>query len=82
MHRRRLLPLAGTAVAVSGTAGCLSAGGSGTTRRVSMPGDFEYDPDRLRVDAGATVRWTNEGRARVTSRPGQNGQVNAVLIED
>ena len=26
-----------------------------------MPGDFEYDPDRLRVDAGATVRWTNEG---------------------
>jgi small subunit ribosomal protein S8e len=30
---------------------------------------------------GAIVR-TSEGYARVTSRPGQDGQVNAVLLED
>jgi small subunit ribosomal protein S8e len=33
------------------------------------------------VTKGAVIE-TSEGRARVTSRPGQNGQVNAVLIED
>jgi plastocyanin len=59
MHRRRLLRLAGTAIAVSG-AGCLSAGGSGKPRRVSMTEDFGYDPERLRVDAGTTVRWVND----------------------
>jgi len=33
------------------------------------------------VTKGAVIE-TSEGRARVTSRPGQNGQVNAVLIDD
>ena len=33
------------------------------------------------VTKGAVIE-TSEGRARVTSRPGQNGQVNAVLLED
>ncbi|MFB6295534.1 MAG: 30S ribosomal protein S8e [Halobacteriales archaeon] len=33
------------------------------------------------VTKGAVIE-TSEGRARVTSRPGQDGQVNAVLIED
>lgn len=33
------------------------------------------------VTKGAVIE-TSEGQARVTSRPGQNGQVNAVLIED
>lgn len=32
------------------------------------------------VTKGAIVE-TSEGRARVTSRPGQTGQVNAVLVE-
>jgi small subunit ribosomal protein S8e len=32
------------------------------------------------VTKGAVVE-TSEGRARVTSRPGQTGQVNAVLLE-
>jgi small subunit ribosomal protein S8e len=32
------------------------------------------------VTKGAVVE-TGEGRARVTSRPGQTGQVNAVLVE-
>jgi len=33
------------------------------------------------VTRGAVIQ-TSEGRARVTSRPGQTGQVNAVLLED
>ena len=32
------------------------------------------------ITKGAVIE-TNEGEARVTSRPGQDGQVNAVLIE-
>jgi len=32
------------------------------------------------VTKGAIVE-TSEGRARVTSRPGQDGQINAVLVE-
>jgi len=33
------------------------------------------------VTKGAIIE-TGEGRARVTSRPGQEGQVNAVLVEE
>jgi small subunit ribosomal protein S8e len=33
------------------------------------------------ITKGAIIA-TSEGRARVTSRPGQDGQVNAVLIDD
>lgn len=33
------------------------------------------------ITKGAVIE-TSEGRARVTSRPGQEGQVNAVLIDD
>ena len=33
------------------------------------------------VTKGAVIE-TSEGRARVTSRPGQDGQVNAVLLEE
>ncbi|MFB6143319.1 MAG: 30S ribosomal protein S8e [Halorientalis sp.] len=33
------------------------------------------------ITKGAIVD-TSEGRARVTSRPGQDGQVNAVLVEE
>ncbi|TYL39348.1 30S ribosomal protein S8e [Natronococcus pandeyae] len=32
------------------------------------------------ITKGAVIE-TSEGKARVTSRPGQNGQVNAVLLE-
>jgi small subunit ribosomal protein S8e len=32
------------------------------------------------ITKGAVVE-TSEGRARVTSRPGQDGQINAVLVE-
>ena len=33
------------------------------------------------ITKGAIIE-TSEGRARVTSRPGQDGQVNAVLLDD
>lgn len=33
------------------------------------------------ITKGAIIQ-TSEGRARVTSRPGQDGQVNAVLLEE
>ena len=33
------------------------------------------------ITKGAVIE-TDEGRARVTSRPGQDGQVNAVLLEE
>lgn len=33
------------------------------------------------ITKGAVIE-TSEGKAKVTSRPGQTGQVNAVLIED
>lgn len=43
----------------------------------------DADPNYARrniITKGAVVE-TSEGRARVTSRPGQTGQVNAVLVE-
>jgi len=44
----------------------------------------EADPNYARrniVTKGAVIA-TSEGNARVTSRPGQTGQVNAVLVEE
>jgi small subunit ribosomal protein S8e len=44
----------------------------------------DADPNYVRrniITKGAIVE-TSEGRARVTSRPGQTGQVNAVLVEE
>ena len=43
----------------------------------------DADPNYARrniITKGAVIE-TGEGRARVTSRPGQTGQVNAVLVE-
>ena len=43
----------------------------------------QADPNYVRrniVTKGAVVE-TSEGQARVTSRPGQDGQVNAVLVD-
>ncbi len=46
---------------------------------VENPADPNYARRNI-VTRGAIVE-TSEGRARVTSRPGQDGQVNAVLVE-
>jgi small subunit ribosomal protein S8e len=43
----------------------------------------DANPNYIRrniITKGAVIE-TGEGRARVTSRPGQDGQVNAVLVE-
>jgi small subunit ribosomal protein S8e len=46
---------------------------------VENPSNVNYVRRNI-VTKGAVIE-TSEGRARVTSRPGQTGQVNAVLIE-
>lgn len=46
---------------------------------VESPANREYA--RKRIITKGTIIETSEGRAIVTSRPGQDGVVNAVLIE-
>jgi len=45
---------------------------------VENPADPNYARRNI-ITRGAVIE-TSEGRARVTSRPGQDGQVNAVLV--
>jgi small subunit ribosomal protein S8e len=57
----------------------------GETRHTEIEDVVENDADpnyvrRNIITKGAIIE-TPEGRARVTSRPGQTGQVNAVLVE-
>jgi len=47
---------------------------------VENPANVNYVRRNI-VTKGAVIE-TSEGRARVTSRPGQTGQVNAVLVDD
>lgn len=59
---------------------------AGETDRVAIEGVEENpaNPNYARRDIvtkGAVIA-TSEGRARVTSRPGQDGVVNAVLLDD
>jgi small subunit ribosomal protein S8e len=51
--------------------------------QVAVDGETETTEieDRNIVTRGAVIE-TGVGRARVTSRPGQSGQVNAVLVEE
>jgi small subunit ribosomal protein S8e len=57
----------------------------GTVRaEVENVAENDANPNYVRrniVTKGAIVE-TTEGRARVTSRPGQDGQINAVLVEE
>jgi len=46
---------------------------------VENPADPNYA--RRNIITRGAVLQTSEGKARVTSRPGQDGQVNAVLVE-
>lgn len=46
---------------------------------VENPADPNYARRNI-ITRGAVIE-TSEGRARVTSRPGQDGQINAVLVE-
>lgn len=49
---------AGTAASL--VAGCSALGG-GNDSTVAMTDDLAFDPERLTVDAGTTVTWTNDG---------------------
>lgn len=58
MRRRDVLRLGGAGLVA--IPGCSSAGGSPDTTRVSMTDDFAYDPKRVTVSSGTTVRWVND----------------------
>ncbi|MGQ4557432.1 30S ribosomal protein S8e [Halobellus sp. GM3] len=47
---------------------------------VENPANVNYARRNI-ITKGAVIE-TSEGRARVTSRPGQSGQVNAVLLDE
>ena len=66
MNRRRVLRLCGATLAATASAGCSAIGGSDSVERVSMPGDFAFDPKQFTIDAGTTVRWTNDSDVRHT----------------
>ncbi|WIV65987.1 30S ribosomal protein S8e [Natrialbaceae archaeon AArc-T1-2] len=58
-------------------------GGETVTTTINDVVENDANPNYVRrniVTKGAVID-TDEGRARVTSRPGQTGQVNAVLLE-
>ena len=62
------------------------ATGDGETVSVDIENvaENESNPNYVRrniVTKGAVIE-TSAGRARVTSRPGQDGQINAVLVEE
>ena len=62
------------------------AAGDGTTEEAEITG-VEENPSNVNyvrrniITKGAIID-TSAGRARVTSRPGQSGQVNAVRVDD
>ncbi|AFK18236.1 copper-binding protein [Haloferax mediterranei ATCC 33500] len=60
MNRRRLLRLGGATLVAMISAGCSATGRSGGVKRVSMTDDFGFDPERLTVSTGTTIRWVND----------------------
>jgi len=59
---------------------------TGTTKRVEIKDVLENaaNPHYVRRDiiTKGCIIATDEGKARITSRPGQDGCINAVLIEE
>jgi plastocyanin len=61
MPRVLLVPVA--ALAALAAAGCGGAGVSGPaekTTEVTMAKSYRFDPERIEIEAGQTVTWTNE----------------------
>jgi len=56
MNRRAVLRVGGAALAA--VAGCSSSPDG--PRRIATTDGFAYDPARVTVDAGTTVRWVND----------------------
>ncbi|MCU4925531.1 30S ribosomal protein S8e [Halobacteria archaeon AArc-dxtr1] len=62
----------------------VNTGGEAVTTEIADVVENDANPNYVRrniVTKGAVIE-TGEGTARVTSRPGQSGQVNAVLLDD
>ncbi|GAB3674987.1 30S ribosomal protein S8e [Halopiger thermotolerans] len=62
----------------------VNKGGETVSAEIEDVVENEANPNYVRrniITKGAVIE-TSEGRARVTSRPGQTGQVNAVLLEE
>ncbi|WP_254538412.1 plastocyanin/azurin family copper-binding protein [Halomarina litorea] len=60
MNRRQVLRLGGAGLVATVTAGCSSLGGSNEPPRVSMADGFSYEPERVTIRPGTTVRWVND----------------------
>lgn len=64
----------------------ISLSNDGETEQVEIEAVLENtaNPDYVRRDilTKGTIVETNEGKARITSRPGQDGTVNAVLVDE
>ncbi|WP_435359091.1 30S ribosomal protein S8e [Haloarchaeobius sp. DFWS5] len=61
----------------------VNKGGETVHATIQDVSENDANPNYVRrniITKGAVI-VTNEGKARVTSRPGQNGQVNAVLLD-
>ncbi|WP_247729296.1 30S ribosomal protein S8e [Halovivax limisalsi] len=61
----------------------VNTGGETVTAEIENVVENEANPNYVRrniITKGAVIE-TGEGTARVTSRPGQTGQVNAVLLD-
>ncbi|MFU8866994.1 30S ribosomal protein S8e [Natronococcus sp.] len=61
----------------------VNEGGETVTAEIEDVVENDANPNYVRrniITKGAVIE-TSEGQARVTSRPGQTGQVNAVLLE-
>ena len=72
--------------ALSDTYACVSDPSTGQTKKVEIirvvknPANVDYDRRGV-ITKGAIIE-TPMGLAKVTSRPGQNGVINAVLIKE
>ncbi|WP_136716134.1 30S ribosomal protein S8e [Halorientalis salina] len=70
--------------AITSDTASIAVGDEVVAAEIENVAENESNPNYARrniITKGAVLE-TSEGRARVTSRPGQDGQVNAVLVEE
>jgi plastocyanin len=65
---RSLLALIGLALLVAGCGGAEAAREPVATTKVTMAKSYRFDPGTIRVEAGATVTWTNDDNFTHTVR--------------
>ena len=70
--------------AIESDTATIADGGETVAATIENVAENASNPNYVRrniITKGAIIE-TSEGRARVTSRPGQDGQVNAVLVDE